>query len=69
MSTSLVNVQYNNPCEDNVICQIALLIYAMETVLLMKYKYKVHVDWESGRNLPNNNWSIHGYMVLPVVQV
>jgi hypothetical protein len=33
----------NDPCEDNVICQVALLLYAMKTVLLMNQKYKVPV--------------------------
>lgn len=39
----------NDSCEDNVICQVALLLYAMETVSLMKQKYKVPLDWESKR--------------------
>jgi hypothetical protein len=33
----------NEPCEDNVICQVALHIYAMETVLLDKQKYEVPI--------------------------
>lgn len=37
-------VTNNNPSEDNVICQVALLLYAIETALLMKQKYKVSVD-------------------------
>jgi hypothetical protein len=36
----------NDMCEDNAVCQVALHIYAMETVLLNKQKYEVLVDWE-----------------------